>query len=757
MATINDVAKRAQVSRGTVSNVINGVKGVSRKKIDRVMEAIRELHYVRDATARSLKTSKTYNVAVVLPNIVDQNFAQIFTGIERVINESGYTTSLYTTSEIIAKENGILEQVEQQKADGLVIATCQPADSEIFSNLQTSGMRLVFIEREPADMLFSFVGHDNGESVRAVMEEKIRNGAKSIALFTGPDEYSSERESIEAYRETLERNSLLFDPHFLSITNFDKESSFKSAIRIFESASLPDAIIVTSTQILEGLLTAARFSSLYDSWNSSIVILGEESWTANAYRNIERVPRRAIRLGEIAAELLLERIESPAFSEPKRIKLKTRNFEILEPTPVPRPAEPSSSTRRVVRAAMLKGSALEATYLLLGDFSRGSGIDVEIESFEYEALYDALSDSGSRKAFDVLQIDVPWMEEFTESGYIEKLDRWIETEPNSVGHFIPGVLDAWARYSDHYYALPHMFGAQLLFYRKDLFENGTMRRMFQELYETELRPPRTWKEFNAVAKFFTRAFNPASPVPYGTTLGGRNSSGAVCEFLPRKWAYENGREADELSLDNHETIQALNNYMESFLYASPGSEDHWWDEQVREFAGGDAAMMILFVAHATELTNRKISNVVGKIDYEFIPGRAPVLGGWSLGINRESVAKDESFRFIQWLTCEELAIPHTILGGATPSVSLYKSSELLTIYPWLPKALESFPLSRRRSAIRRAGGGIVSERMYEKILGEAVHGCLAGELEPKAALHEAERRLRAIRAAPNDSTAGGIP
>src|SRR5208337_3297298 len=107
---------------------------------------------------------------------------------------------------------------------------------------------------------------------------------------------------------------------------------------------------------------------------------------------------------------------------------------------------------------------------------------------------------------------------------------------------------------------------------------------------------------------------------------GRNSSGAVCEFLPRKWAYDGGHEADKLSLDNHETIQALANYMESFLYASPGSEDHWWDEQVREFAEGDAAMMILFVAHATELTNRKISKVVGKIDYEFIPGRAPVLG-----------------------------------------------------------------------------------------------------------------------------------
>jgi multiple sugar transport system substrate-binding protein len=745
MATINDVAKLAQVSRGTVSNVINGVKGVNREKVERVMTAIKELNYVPDVTARSLKTNKTKKVAVVLPNIVDPNFAQIFTGIERVINENGYTASLYTSSEIIAKENRILEQVKQQRVDGIIMATCQPGSSDVFAKLQDDGMRIVCVEREPAEKLFSFVGYDNGESVRQVMEEKIGRGIRGIALFTGPEEYSSEQECIGVYRETLERNSIPFDRHFLSITNFNKESSFKSAMKIFQSASLPELIIVTSTQILEGILTAARLSSSYHGWDASIVVLSEESWTAIAYRNIERIPRNSISLGETAAELLLESIESPVFSEPKRISLKNKSPELAESSPSAFSGRLSTSTKGSVRAAMLKGSALDATYLLLGDIALNCGIDVEIESFEYDELYDALNDPESRKRFDVFQIDIPWMEEFVENGYVEKLDGWIGANPTSIDHFIPGVRDAWARYGDHFYALPYLFGAQLLFYRRDLFEDGTIRRQFYDIYKTELKPPQSWKEFNAVAKFFTRSFNPSSPVLYGTTLGGRNSSGAVCEFLPRKWAYESDRESDDLSLDNYETIQALNNYVESFLYASPGSEDHWWDEQVQEFAQGSAAMMILFVAHSTELTDRKLSNVVGKIDYAFVPGKKPVLGGWSVGINSGSPAKDDAFRFIECLTCENLAIPHTILGGATPSVSLYKSSELLAIYPWLPKALESFPLSLKRSGIRRADGRIVSERIYEKILGDAIHSCLTKKNGPKAALHEAEQKLKAIR------------
>ncbi len=609
-------------------------------------------------------------------------------------------------------------------------------------------MHLVCVEREPVDNPFSFVGSDSGDSVREVMEGELRSGARNIALFTGPAEYSSERECIDAYRQALELYSIPFDAHFLSITNFDKESAFKAAMKIFQSANLPETIIVTSTQILEGLLTAARLSSSYHAWESSIIVLGEDSWTGNAYRNIERIPRRTIRLGEIAAELLLENINAPAFSEAKRIRLKNRIPEAPDSSLSPLRARPTPSSRKVVRAAMLKGSALEATYLLLGDFSKDHGIDVEIEGFDYDELFDALIDEKTRDRIDILQLDAPWMQEFVERGYVENLDPWIESDPNSIGHFIPGVLDAWARHSGHYFALPYMFGAQLLFYRRDLFENMAMQRLFHHIYKADLEPPRTWKEFNVVARFFTRSFNPVSPVLFGTTLGGRYSSGAVCEFLPRKWAYESGEEEQDLSLDNDETYLALENYIESFRYASPGSENHWWDEQVMEFARGDAAMMILFVAHATELMNRSLSKVIGNIDYEFVPGRAPVLGGWSLCINSRSSVKDESFEFIEWLTGENIAIPHTILGGATTSVSLYKSSELLTIYPWLPKALESFPLSRKRPAIRRMDGGIVSERMYEKILGEAIHGCLVKDLDPREALRAAERKIREIRGVP---------
>jgi DNA-binding LacI/PurR family transcriptional regulator len=113
VATIKDVAKEAEVSPGTVSNVLNRTGKVSPEKVKRVQEAIRKLGYTPHATARSLKTSCSMNIGVILPNITDPNFAQIFTGIERVLSEHGYTTALYSTSEIPAKEDLIIERICQ--------------------------------------------------------------------------------------------------------------------------------------------------------------------------------------------------------------------------------------------------------------------------------------------------------------------------------------------------------------------------------------------------------------------------------------------------------------------------------------------------------------------------------------------------------------------------------------------------------------------------------------------------------------------
>ncbi len=745
MSTIKDVAKLAGVSHGTVSNVLKGFRGVSLDKVKKVEAAMRELGYQPDATARSLKTSKTMHVGVVLPNITDPCFSQLFTGIERVLRDNQYTASLYITSEVPANERKILRQIQRQRMDGIIIATCQPQNAGLFENLNQAGVKIVFVEREVENKDYSFVGFNNKSTIYNVTSQLFSKGYKSVALAVGPEEYSSERQCIDGYMEALRKLGIQANTKLIEITNLDKESSFKAAFRLLQLGEVPEVVIASSTQIAEGVAKAISICEDNLIKKPLLVSLSEDSWTNIDFPNILKLPRQAMMTGEMSAEMLLSHINSSAFFEARSVLLDNLPLDIRHDHAQPAPHW-QAGNKGTLKVLMLGSSASYATYSLLTDFKRREGVNVEIDMLSYQELYNAIKDDKPLGNYDVYEVDIPWLPEFVERGILSGLNEFIDENSQSIKELIPGILDAYAKYDDRFYVLPYMYGTQLLYYRKDLFEDSKYQRLFYEQYHVELKPPKNWAEFNAIAKFFTKEYNPDSPTLYGTTLGGKNSSGAVCEFLPRKWAY-GGRTFDDngkVVLSSKETVKALNNYCESFKYASPTSPEHWWEEQIEEFSQGKAAMMMLFMSHATDITDRKKSKVVGKIGYDVVPGDNPLLGGWSLGINSNSSKKNLAFKFISWACCKELAIPYTILGGSTPCVNLYKNSELLSVYPWLNKALESFSISRKRVMPRSISELVISERQYEEVLGEAVYKAIKGQLTPQDAVNAAAAKFQAL-------------
>ncbi|MCP4396695.1 MAG: hypothetical protein GY801_05235 [bacterium] len=80
--------------------------------------------------------------------------------------------------------------------------------------------------------------------------------------------------------------------------------------------------------------------------------------------------------------------------------------------------------------------------------------------------------------------------------------------------------------------------------------------------------------------------------------------------------------------------------------------------------------------------------------------------------------------------------------GATPSLHLYRSLELLTMYPWLPAALESFAVSRKRPVSKHSNHGTLTEREHEKILTDALRKVLTQQASPQSAIQSAEDEIR---------------
>ena len=736
MSTIKDVAKLAGVSLGTVSNVLNGKKAVNPERARRVQDAIDSLNYKPHQTARSLKTSKTMNIAVVLPDILDPMKANLFSGIERVLSQQGYAVSLFTTADVAAKETAIIERILEQRADGIIISTCQPENYQIFKQLKNSDTSIVLLERAVAGEDFQLVEFDNYNSIFKLTNDLISGGTERNILIAGTHGLTSEDLCVSAFTNAYKEQGL--EPIGILRTGFNKENSFKTITRYLQTNELPENIITTGTPLMTGVLKALEMQALGDELKPGLYSLSEENWAEINNSGFYRIPRRPIALGEAAAELLLAEIKSERPIDLNRLKISNSSLKMKQIN------EFSVSHKgHTLEILMFDSPAFRAVKSLTPDFEKKYGSKVNFTALNYEEISSAMADEEARSRFDVFQIDIPWLSDLVRAGSLLELGIYKDEIKDISKEFVPGVLSSYSIFNKGIYALPFMFGTQLLYYRKDLFEDPSLKLRFKEKYGFDLRAPKTWTEFNMAAEFFTKSLNPESPIEYGTTLGGEMTSGAVCEFLPRLWSYGGSILDDDgrISHDRSTLVKALDVYKESFKYANSNSSEYWWDEQVSDFKAGKAAMMIMFIAHAVDLVDASDSIISGKIGYDLIPGGIPMLGGWSIGINSATKKADDAFDFVRWAVSKELAIPQTILGGSTASISLYKSSELLTIYPWLPKALESFNSCRKRDVSMNTTSGKLSDQDFERILGKAVHEAIVGLKSNEEAIESALTKI----------------
>lgn len=698
-----------------------------------------------NARAKGSRKNRSNSIGFILPNIYDSRYAALYAAAERMFAEKGCMVTLYTTSELPEKENNIIELVLKQKINGLVIISCQPKNRNLWQKLRDSKIPTVFIEREIESENYNFIQFNYEETVYKATKKLLHRKHDKIALITGPIEYSSERQSINGYRRALKEAGLEDKTDFIRISQNSKESAFKQAIDLLYSQTIPSAIITTSQVLAEGALKAIdlykhRYKSL-----PQVIAIFDDSWSNQSYSQIGKILQPSSEAAKLAVQILLDAIENPKQTSPT-VETIAMQFE-KKYTPEDTLASFYVQLNdKILRMLMLDSAATKAIKKLLPDFleKTDNSIKIEISELDYRSLYQILQKPSNAIECDVIEVNLPWLSELVTDNKLLPIDDFIAEKPQCIEGLTSEVLNTFAKYKGHFFALPFVCESQLLFYRKDLFENVQIQKLFHEMYGKALAPPTDWDEYNLIAKFFTKKFNPHSPIPYGTTLGGRYTNGAICEFLPRHWAF-GGRifdENGELVLYSQQSIEALVNYCEAFSYATPNSLYHWWDEQLLEFSKGEAAMMVLFFSHAADLADRNKSAVAGNVGYAEIPGSSPLLDGWSLAINRYSKRAELAFEFISWACSKSLAIPHTLLGGATPHIELYQSPELLSVYPWFAKVRETFQASKKRSL--PLNKNTIRYGDFERILGGAVYSAITGKLSPEEAILNAHNHFEKL-------------
>lgn len=729
MVTIKDVAKYAGVSHGTVSNVLNGAPSVSLENIKKVEEAIRVLGYQPNISARNLKSSHDRDVAVVLPNISDSLFAALYTTLDELFTQREMSVRLFLTDDMEEKELSAFDELRRQQIRSAVVVTCQPDNAALFSELLKSGMRLVFVEREPQGLDCNFISFRNDKSVYSAVNTLLDRGVKKIALITSLQSFSSEQLCVEGYRRALMENDLPVETAYIRMTAGTREDGFKAAIDLITHFPELEAIVCSSTLLLHGVIRAAHLA--HQEHIVRAAALGDDPWNKEMYPYTLLFSRPYFEMASKIVDLLLENMENSAFFEYKQIALSPLRLSAPK-----KEAAQFVSTSQKLKVAIVDGEMAHSIRCLLPDLQRKLNIEVSLDILPYEKLYANICSDRLRREYDLFTLDTIWLQEFVSKGYLADITERISDEFRETVDISQPLWKNFSRVNGRYFTVPYHYCNQLIFYRKDLFEDPVNKRMFFEQYRTELRCPRTWLEYNAVARFFTREYNPSSQTVYGTTLGGDYPNAAAYDFLPRFWAY-GGELFDKHgapAVNSKNALKALENYRESYKYASPASPGNWLYGQVDEFISGQAAMMILSSAYASAISDPSQSKISGKVGFEQIPGGNPIHWIWAFAVNDACPHKDVAFAFIRWICDKDLAVPTTLLGNISACAGITTNAELYTRYPWISKSLSIEPESFLQYLPHSKS--LISPHNIIDTIAQLVHLCVAGERSAEETLQE---------------------
>lgn len=325
--TLEEIADLANVSRSTVSRVVNDQPNVSDQVRQRVLAVIRETGYQPHAAARSLATHRTRVVGVVIPEAVTKLFADPFfprflLGVTECCNTHNYylTLSLF---------NGPAGQAEMYRRvigsghlDGVIIASAH-LDDPLFPRLLDDGVPFVLAGRHP-DERVNYVDVDNVGGTRVAVEHLIRLGHTRIATITGPQTMAHGQDRLEGYRQALEGYRLAVDERLIVEGDYTEASGSLGMQRLL--AASPTAVFVASDVMAVGALKALREANLRVPEDVALVGFDDVSVASAIVPALTTVQQPIERLGFMAADLLLSILASPpgAHTTAHRILLPTK-------------------------------------------------------------------------------------------------------------------------------------------------------------------------------------------------------------------------------------------------------------------------------------------------------------------------------------------------------------------------------------------------------------------------------------------------
>lgn len=308
--TISDVARRAGVSTATVSHTINNTRYVSNETKEKVYQAIAELGYTPDASARSFRTGKKKTIGFIVPDISNKFFGTLIEAVENYLSVHGYHLIIANTKENADREETNIRLLAAGLVDGLLVASTME-DFGRFDELIPAGFPVVLVDRIFETKKYSSVCVSNFQPIyRSVCRLSVK-GDKRIGIIGGLPRLSSTQERISAYKQAVADCGLPQEEALVCYGNSMENSAKACLDQLLEQKC--DAIVVC--QGLMGSETASYLQQKGIRLGEDIDLVSFVDYDSDLFQlysdKMDCIVQPVEDLGRAAGEQILKRIEEP--------------------------------------------------------------------------------------------------------------------------------------------------------------------------------------------------------------------------------------------------------------------------------------------------------------------------------------------------------------------------------------------------------------------------------------------------------------
>jgi len=307
--TINDIARRAKVSRATVSLVLRHSPLVAEDTRERVQRIVTSLGYVRNLGAANLRSQNSQTIGLILSDLGNPFYAELIAGIETVMDQNGRIAFIVNSDEDPVKQDRLIVRLREQGVEGIILSAAEGTSPRLVTRIREWRLPCVQTMRRLSGSPFDYVGPSIKQGVETAVDYLAKQGHRTIAYIGASRRTSPTRERLSGFVSALRKRALT--EGVIVRCPPTREDGLRAIRELLSGNSPPTAAVCYNDICAFGVVLGFIETGRRPKSDFGVVGFDNLPETAVTRPSLTTIAVDPHRLGQESAKLLLRRIVNP--------------------------------------------------------------------------------------------------------------------------------------------------------------------------------------------------------------------------------------------------------------------------------------------------------------------------------------------------------------------------------------------------------------------------------------------------------------